>query len=66
MTALQAERMTGMRALTILFALALLCAAAVAVMLVGYADLPDPSLTCMAQNIGSCSGTAAWPGVDAQ
>ena len=35
------------RALTILFALALLWAAVVAVLFVGYADLPDPSLTCV-------------------
>jgi hypothetical protein len=38
---------------------------AVAGMLVGYADLPDPGLKCVARNIGSSRGTAAWPGVDA-
>ncbi len=58
--------MTGIRALTILFALALLWAAAVAVMLVGHTDLPDPGLKCVARNIGSSRGTAAWPGVDAR
>jgi hypothetical protein len=35
------------RALTILFALTLLWAAVVAVLFVGYADLPDPSLRCV-------------------
>ena len=35
------------RALTILFALSLLWAAVVAVLFVGYADLPDPSPTCV-------------------
>jgi hypothetical protein len=35
------------RALTILFAFALLWAAVVAALFVGYADLPDPSLRCV-------------------
>jgi|HubBroStandDraft_6_1064221.scaffolds.fasta_scaffold538743_1 hypothetical protein len=35
------------RALTILCALTLMWAAVVAVLFVGYADLPDPSPTCV-------------------
>ena len=53
--------MTGIRALTILFALALLWAAAVAVMLVGHTDLPGPrpEVRCPEHRIVSRHGCLA-------
>jgi hypothetical protein len=39
------------RAFTILFALALLWATVVAVLFVGYADLPDPGLRCVPETL---------------
>jgi hypothetical protein len=56
------------RALTILFALALLWAAVVAVLFVGYADLPDPSLRCVPGTLdrlaARLTGQVSTPGDD--
>ena len=56
------------RALTILFALALLWAAVVAVLFVGYADLPDPSLRCVPGTLDRLAarlpGQVSTPGDD--
>ena len=56
------------RALTILFALALLWAAMVAVLFVGYADLPDPSLRCVPGTLDRLAarlpGQVSTPGDD--
>jgi hypothetical protein len=56
------------RALTILFALALLWAAVVAVLFVGFADLPDPSLTCVPGTLDRLAtrlpGQVSTPGDD--
>src|SRR3984957_1887460 len=56
------------RALTILFALALLWAAVGAVLFVGYADLPDPSLRCVPGTLDRLAarlpGQVSTPGDD--
>jgi hypothetical protein len=56
------------RALTILFALALPWAAVVAILFVGYADLPDPSLRCVPRMLDRLAarlpGQVSMPGDD--
>jgi hypothetical protein len=54
------------RALTILFALALLWVAVVAVLFVGYADLADPSLRCVPGTLDRLAAQLPGRAVDAR